>query len=239
MTRRNKTNFPLTGLPRIKIIGPLYGLFIVTRHLRARLEMNRTTHITLSLLAIAMSLSGCATDHTSQGALFGGAAGAGAGAIIGHAAGNTGAGAAIGAGVGALTGAAVGSEKDEQDARARAAMDQARAQQAMAAAVGVPDVVAMTRARVDENLIIDRIHTHGIAAPLQTNDVIYLHNQGVSGNVIAAMQSQPVATQMAPPGQYYYPPPPGAVIVDEGYYYGRPRYYYPPPAVGVGFSFRR
>ena len=63
----------------------------------------------------------------------------------------------------------------------------------MVAAVTVPDVVAMTQARVDEGVIIDRIHTHGIAAPLQTNDVIYLHQQGVSGNVIAAMQSQPVA----------------------------------------------
>ena len=192
----------------------------------------------LSALA-ALMLSGCAMDdHASQGALFGTAAGAGAGAIIGHAAGNTGAGAAIGAGVGALSGAAIGSAKDADEARAYAAANQARAQQAMAAAVGVPDVVAMTQAHVEENLIIDRIHTHGIAAPLQTNDVIYLHQQGVSGNVIAAMQSQPVATQMAPAGQYYYPPP-GAVYVDGAYYYERPHYYYPPPVVGVGIGFRR
>ncbi len=196
--------------------------------------------LSLSALATVLTMSGCAMDdHTGQGALFGGALGAGTGAIIGHAAGNTGAGAAIGAGVGALTGASIGSERDADEARARAAGDQARAQQAMTAAVGVPDVVAMTQARVDEGIIIDRIHSRGIAAPLQTNDVIYLHQQGVSGNVISAMQSQPVATQMPPPGQYYYPPPPGAVIVDEGYYYGRPRYYYPPPVVGVGIGFRR
>jgi hypothetical protein len=201
--------------------------------------MKSPIFFTLSALAAAMTLTGCAMDdHTGQGALFGGALGAGTGAIIGHAAGNTGAGAAIGAGVGALTGAAIGSEKDSDEARARVAADQARAQQAMAAAVGVPDVVAMTQARVDENIIIDRIHTHGIVAPLQTNDVIYLHQQGVSGNVIAAMQSQPVATQMPPPGQYYYPPP-GAVYVDGAYYYERPRYYYPPPVVGVGIGFRR
>jgi hypothetical protein len=186
----------------------------------------------------AVTLSGCATDNTSQGALFGGALGAGTGAIIGHAVGNTGAGAAIGAGAGALTGAAVGANKDDQEAHAQAAADQMRAQQAMAAAVTVTDVVAMTQARVEENVIVDRIHTHGIAAPLQTNDVIYLHQQGVSPNVIAAMQSQPVATQMVQPAQYYYPPP-GAVYVDGAYYYERPHYYYPPPAVGVGFSFRR
>src|SRR2546423_989406 len=94
-----------------------------------------------SIFALAaFTLSGCATDHAGQGALFGGALGAGTGAIIGHAAGNTGAGAAIGAGVGALSGAAIGSEKDADEARAHVAADQARAQQALAAAVGVPDV---------------------------------------------------------------------------------------------------
>ena len=198
--------------------------------------MKPVVYLSLSAFAAVLTFSGCATDNTSQGALFGGAFGAGTGAIIGHAVGNTGAGAAIGAGAGALTGAAIGANKDDEEARARAAGDQARAQQAMAAAVGVPDVVAMTQARVDEGIIIDRIHSHGIAAPLQTNDVIYLHQQGVSGNVIAAMQSQPVATQM--PGQYYYPPP-GAVYVDGAYYYERPHYYYPPPVVGVGIGFRR
>jgi hypothetical protein len=235
MARINKTNIPLTCGQWLTIIGPLFGLF--PRFLVARLAMKPVVLFSLSALA-AVILSGCATDNTGQGALFGGALGAGTGAIIGHAVGNTGAGAAIGAGAGALTGAAIGAHKDEEEDRARVAADQARAQQAMAAAVTVPDVVAMTQARVDENVIIDRIHTHGIAAPLQTNDVIYLHQQGVSGNVIAAMQSQPVATQMPPPGQYYYPPP-GAVYVDGAYYYERPRYYYPPPAVGVGFAFRR
>ncbi len=141
---------------------------------------------------------------------------------MGHAVGNTGAGAAIGAGAGALTGAAIGSSKDEQEARNRAAA-QAQAQQAMAGAVTVPDVVAMTQARLDEGLIIDRIRSRGIAAPLQTNDVIYLHQQGVSDNVISVMQTQPVAVQMVQPAQYYAPP--GAVIVEGGYYYSRPHYY--------------
>jgi hypothetical protein len=235
MARFIKTNILLTWYPKLRIIGPIFGL--CPRYLVARLAMKLVALVSLSALS-AVAFSGCATDNTSQGALFGGALGAGTGAIVGHAVGNTGAGAAIGAGAGALTGAAIGANKDENEARARAMADQARAQQAMAAAVTVPDVVAMTQARVDDNVIIDRIHTHGISAPLQTNDVIYLHQQGVSGNVIAAMQSQPVATQMAPAGQYYYPPP-GAVYVDGAYYYERPRYYYPPPVVGVGIGFRR
>src|SRR5262249_27342379 len=136
------------------IIGPLFGLFLL--QLVAGRAMKPVLCFSLSVLA-AMTLSGCATDHAGQGALFGGAVGAGTGAIIGHAAGNTGAGAAIGAGVGALSGAAIGAEKDNDDARARVAAEQMRAQQAMAAAVGVPDVVAMTQAHVEENLIIDRI----------------------------------------------------------------------------------
>ncbi len=239
MAGTNKTNIPLTRVRRLTIIGRLFGLLtFLGIPARRDLPMKPIVFFTLSALAAVLASAGCATDNTSQGALFGGALGAGTGAIIGHAAGNTGAGAAIGAGVGALSGAAISSEKDADEARARAAADQARAQQAMVAAVTVPDVVAMTQARVDEGVIIDRIHTHGIAAPLQTNDVIYLHQQGVSGNVIAAMQSQPVAAQMVPPGQYYYPPQ-GAVYVDGAYYYERPRYYYPPPAVGIGIGFRR
>jgi hypothetical protein len=187
----------------------------------------------LAAAFVLLPLAGCATtDNTGQGALFGGLLGAGTGAVIGHAAGNTGAGAAIGAGVGALSGLAVGSSMDEQEARNRAAAEQARAQQ-LARAVSVPDVVAMTQAHVDEATIIDHIRAHGLAAPLQTADVIYLHQQGVSPNVIAAMQAQPVA----PPVPYYAPP--GAVIVDGGYYYDRPHYYYPPPRVGVGLSFGR
>jgi hypothetical protein len=199
--------------------------------------MHRIFSPWLAMTVIMLALGGCASPyHSDQGALFGGLFGAGTGAVIGHAAGNTAAGAAIGAGVGALSGAAVGAGMDADEARNRAAADQARAQQAMATAVSVPDVVAMTQARVEEGLIIDRIHSRGIAAPLQTNDVIYLHQQGVSANVISAMQSQPVATAIQPM-QYYAPP--GAVIVDGGYYYGRPHYYYPPPSVGLGFSFRR
>jgi hypothetical protein len=205
----------------------------------AGLAMTRILYICLPFFTVTL-MSGCASmDNTGQGAVFGGLLGAGTGAVIGHAVGNTGAGAAIGAGVGALTGATVGAGEDERDARNRAAAAQMQAQ-AAAGAVGVPDVVAMTQAHLEEGLIIERIRSRGITAPLQTNDVIYLHQQGVSPNVIEAMQSTPVATAMlVPPGPYYYPPPPdGAVYVGGDYYYGHPHYYYPPPRVGIGIGFR-
>ena len=78
----------------------------------------------------------------------------------------------------------------------------------------VPDVVAMTRSGVDEGLIINHIHAHGLAAPLQATDVIYLQQQGVSRNVIAVMQTEPVAVraQVVP---VYEAPPSGGVIIEE------------------------
>ena len=202
----------------------------------------RTIVLTLGLL---LSLAGCQSPyHSDQGAVTGGLLGAGTGAIVGHALGNTGAGAAIGAGVGALSGAAIGEGMDETEARNRAMIEQRMGQQVAAGAVTIPDVIAMTRNNVDEELIINHIHTHGLATPIQTADVIYLNQQGVSKRVIETLQTQPVATMPVPVMQPVYGPP-GAVLVEErwgppGYYYHeRPRYYAPPPRIGVGLSFGR
>ena len=178
----------------------------------------------MSLLATV----GCASRTLSKvrsSAAFSGARHRGA--VIGHAVGNTGAGAAIGAGVGALTGAAVGSDMDADKARAQAAAQQNS--QAMKATT-VQEVVSLAHSNMEEGLIINYVRTHNLAAPLQANDLIYMQQQGVSQNVIAAMQAQPVIAY----GAYGAPPP---VYVDGGYYYDRPRYYGPPP-VGVGISFR-
>ena len=171
-------------------------------------------------LVLASSLAGCqSTDHTEQGALFGGLLGAGTGAVVGHALGNTGAGAAIGAGVGVLGGAAIGHGMDETEARNRALIE-AKLGRQVAGAVTIPDVVAMSGSGVDEGLIINHIHAHGMAAPLQASDVIYLQERGVSKNVIAVMQTEPVAVAAQP--VYAVPPPDGGVIIEAG-----PRYYHP------------
>ena len=180
-------------------------------------------------LVLAGSLAGCQTaNNTEQGALFGGLLGAGTGAVVGHALGNTGAGAAIGAGVGVLSGAAIGHGVDESEARNRALIE-AKLGRQVAGAVTVPDVVAMSQSGVDEGLIVNHIHAHGLAAPLQASDVIYLQQQGVSRNVIAVMQTAPVAVAAQP--VYAVPPPSGGtVIVEDGWgpHYYRPyhRYYY-------------
>jgi hypothetical protein len=177
-------------------------------------------------LAIAPS-SGCQSpSHADQGAVLGGLLGAGTGAVVGHALGNTGAGAAIGAGVGALSGAAIGNGQDEIEAKNRAMIAQQLGRQVPPNAVTINDVIAMTQANVNEDLVINHIRAHGMAAPLQTNDLINLPKMGVSSRVIAAMQAAP-------------PPPPVVVqqpqpVIVEQYpapYYGPhiyvgPRYYH-------------
>jgi hypothetical protein len=82
------------------------------------------------------------------------------------------------------------------------------------------DVIAMTKAGVAEDLIVNNISAHGMAAPLQPQDLIALQQQGISPRVIATMQACPpqvpqpqtvVVGQQAPPpvvvgvGPCYYP----------------------------------
>ena len=112
--------------------------------------------------------------------MLGGLLGGGTGALIGAATGHAGAGAAIGAGVGALTGAAIGHSQDETEARNRALIAQQLGRQVSAGAVTPGDVIAMTRAGVNEELILNHIRSHGMAVPLQPQDLITLQQQGIS-----------------------------------------------------------
>jgi|SRR3990172_8639974 len=102
----------------------------------------------------------------------------------------------------------------------------------------------MSRAGVDPRLITNYINTSGMAQPITAQDVIYLHQQGVSPDVIQAMQAPRVA-QATP--AVFVPPPPGPVVVEE-VVYGPPPYCPPPhyhyyhhdhcrPHVGVGVNF--
>lgn len=194
-------------------------------------------------LLVTIFLGGCMSPYKSdQGALFGGLLGAGTGAVVGSAVNNPLAGAAIGAGVGTLSGAAVGSALDQQDANNRAMIAQQLGRQIPANPVTANDVVSMTRAGVNEELIVNHIRTHGVVAPLQTQDIIALQQQGVSTRVIATMQEPPIQPAQSVIVQQGAPPP---VIIEE-YPYGRPywgppcyyyRHYRPQPGVHWGMSF--
>ena len=193
------------------------------------------------------ALAGCRSPYyADQGALAGGLTGAGVGALVGNAVGETAGGAAIGAGIGALTGGTIGGALDDIEARNRA---QIAAQLGRPVAQGqatVGEVVAMSRAGVDPRLIANYVNNSGVAQPVGAQEVIYLTQQGVTPDVIQAMQTPRVAQVPV----HVVPPPPGPVIIEE-YPYGRP-YYGPPyhhhfyhhrhrrnhgPRVGWGISF--
>ena len=169
-------------------------------------------------------LAGCASPYRSdRGALVGGLGGAGIGAIVGNAVGNTGAGAAIGAGVGALSGAAVGGALDDIEAQNRAEIAARLGRPIAAGAVSTDDVIAMTRAGVAEENIVTHVRAHGMVAPLQASDLVFLSQQGVSPRVIQEMQQPPQVA--GPPGVVG----PGQPVIVEQYHYGPPPVYWGPP----------
>ena len=74
---------------------------------------------------------------------------------------------------------------------------------------------ALGQAAEHSALIINQIRSRGMAAPLYSNDIIWLQQVGVSPQVIATMQeTQP------PPAVIVEQAPPPPVVVG-GYYYGR------------------
>jgi hypothetical protein len=189
--------------------------------------MNRAMRRLLVGGLVAMACAtGCESPyHADRGALLGGLGGAGVGALVGNAVGNTGAGAAIGAGVGALSGAAIGAGMDEIEAKNRALIEAQLGRQVAAGAVTVDDVLAMTQARVDDELIVNHIRIHGMAATLQARDIIWLQQQGVSARVIKAMQEPPPQPRRE---TVVLQQPVRPVIVEE-YHYGPPYPYWGPP----------
>jgi hypothetical protein len=203
---------------------------LITRH--------KLSH-TLALIFISLAAQGCRSPYyADRGAGLGALAGAGAGAIIGDATGGSAAnGALIGAGLGAITGGVVGSGMDEMQAQNRAEIAAAMGRQVQAGAATIDEVVAMTQSGVDPMLIQNYVRTSGMARPLAASDVIYLHNQGVSKEVIQVMQSPPVP----PPTVVAQGPP---VIVEEHYYgppmchphFGYHHHYHRGPRTSFGFS---
>ena len=209
--------------------------------------MNKPACALVVAVVSAIALGCNSPFYADKGALFGGLAGTGVGAVTGAAVGHPGAGALIGAGVGTLTGAAVGSGMDDIEARNRAEIASTLGRQVPPGNVTLPDVIAMTKAGVNEELIVNHIRGNGLAQPLQTGDLITLQNSGVSTRVIGALQSAPqhgapapaalgpvVGPPVAVPAYYPYPPP---------YWGPPPPYFYygyggcrPRPRVGWGVS---
>lgn len=191
--------------------------------------------------ATALTVGCNSPFYTDRGALLGAGVGTGVGAITGAAVGHPGVGALVGAGVGTLTGAAVGSGLDDIEARNRAEIAATLGRTVPPGNVSLPDVIAMTKAGVNEELIVNHIRSNGLAHPLQSGDLIMLQQNGVSTRVISALQTAPQPGAPAPLGPV--PPPMVAPAYYPYPYYGPywapppPYYYYRPrPVVGWGVS---
>ncbi len=110
----------------------------------------------------------------------------------------------------------MGGALDDVAAENRAAIARQIGRPVPTGAATIGDVVAMSRAGVEDRLIVSHIRNSGSAAPLTAADVIYLHDQNVSTPVIEAMQrpvprAVPVPVGVPPPvliAPYPYGPPP-------------------------------
>ncbi len=137
----------------------------------------------------------------TRGAALGGLAGGLTGAALGDRQGNAAGGALIGTAVGALTGAAIGDSMDAEVER-RQALIEARTGQRMVGLVTTSDVTTMVTSGLSDDVIINHIRANGVASPLTPNDIIQMHDKGVSEKVINAMQ-QTAARQITPPPVSY------------------------------------
>lgn len=190
-------------------------------------------------------------NDTAAGTVVGGAMGAITGAIVGGRK-NRGEGALIGAGVGALTGNLLGRSKDradEQRVAVGAAATSQLNQQALAMAVTNYDLVSMTRAGLDDEVIISAMRSRGAQLDLSPQGLIALKQSGVSDRVVIAAQQMgasrpygptpvigpvtPVVTEVVPTSTVIVAPGPWRPYHHHHYYYHRrPRTFI---SYGVGF----
>jgi surface antigen len=211
--------------------------------------MKRTKRPRISLLIVPLlACAACRSPYyADQGAALGGIAGGLTGAALGDRGDNAVGGALIGTAVGALTGAAIGDSMDAELDR-RQALIEAKTGRRMAGAVTTSDVMTLVKSGLSDDVIINHVRANGVAAQLTPNDIIQMHENGVSEKVINAMQ-QTVSSQVVGPAVPYGPP----VIIEESYVvpppYWRPgpycygpgpyRHHYRRPGVAWGFSYAR
>lgn len=198
--------------------------------------------ICVTILPSVLASAAYGQQRTTQGAAVGGATGAIIGGIIGHQNDETPEGALIGGAVGAIAGGLLGRSQDNQIARERYNQQQAynhgryvQQQTVMASGVSMSDVISMSRSGLSEHLIISHVNSKGIQRRPEVSEIISMHQQGVGDNVISAMQSAPLATQVAAPYPTRQVVTQSAPVIvhEQPVYYGRPvlteTYYHPAP----------
>ena len=145
--------------------------------------MKRTFLFTaLACFVLVIFAAGCADtgENTKKGAVVGGLIGAGTGAIIGQQTGRHPlVGAGIGGAVGALSGGLIGSGMDKQ----------AQASKAGAEKLSISDIVLLSKNKISDADIIQKIYTTGSVFRLSAEEITMLKNEGVSNAVINTMMN--------------------------------------------------
>ena len=144
---------------------------------------------TLVIAGLFFMMIGLGCQSTNQGAVqggvIGGLIGAVGGGIIGHQNGHDAEGVAIGAAAGAVTGAIIGNQAGTSGQAAAPA----QATPTMSAnQMPMQQIVDLTKQGVNSAVIIDRIRMSNSRFNLTADDISYLRGQGVSQQVIDAMQ---------------------------------------------------
>jgi hypothetical protein len=161
--------------------------------------------------------------NTRQGAGLGAITGAVIGGVIGNQNDETAEGALLGGAVGALAGGVIGHGRDA-DAYRHWQYQRAQQQQQLAyysQATSLSDLVRMSQSGLSDQVIVNHIRQRGIQTGLTVQDIVWLHQQGVSEPVISAAQ------QIRGPGPVVATAPPAyrsAPVVVRPYYRGRPPY---------------
>ncbi|MHB0958068.1 MAG: glycine zipper domain-containing protein [Pirellulaceae bacterium] len=187
--------------------------------------MKCTKRLSISLLVVPLlTCAACRSPYyADRGAAMGGVAGGLAGAALGDRSNNALGGALIGTAVGALSGAAIGDSMDAEVER-RQALIEAKVGRRMSGAVTTSDVMTMSRSGLGDEVIINHVRANGMVSQLTPNDIIQMHENGVSERVINAMQQMASTQVVAPPAAYSAP-----IIIEESYMvpppYWRPRPY--------------
>lgn len=156
-----------------------------------------------------------AQTPVQKGTVGGGVAGAIIGGIIGHQNDETAEGVAIGAALGALTGNVVGRKQEgniirQQQQQAeffqQQQYQQQLAQESLNRAVSLDDAISLTRSGLSESLIVDQVLKNGVQQEIGVSEVIALHQNGVSEQVIRAMQSAQIGEPSIQPSYHYEQP---------------------------------
>lgn len=139
--------------------------------------------------------------NTAAGAVVGGASGSLIGAAIGSGEGKTGEGALIGGLIGAAAGGVMGNQADRAD-DVRQYQYQQQQLAARQSAITLQQIVEMSQNGLSPSVIVNQINSQGVWSRPTTNDLIVLKQNGVSDQVIAALQT----------GRYVNEPTPSPVV---------------------------